>query len=455
MANNFVEILLSRKHLPSPVMCISSSNTEEVAKIICALLNAQGGWIIVGVDNNYDSIGIDNSEFENRIQREIANNISPLPLVYIQKELYKGNIVVLITVIKGSLPLYSYKNRYYVDRGGEVVVPSPDEISHLMRESFSVKSGWESIVNLHCNKDDLNSKLIEEVYRQGVSSGRLANSDAGLLPTLSELQLLTSYEVTNGAAALFSSKVGKCLPQCRARIQLMSKGKTADHFDDTVILEGNIFNIHHEAINYFQERLPRQSLFLDGRTTRIDDYIYPIDVLDEAISNALIHRDYSNSFDEVTIFIYSDKIEITNPGRLPDQLVKSKNEVLPHGSVLRNPLMAEIFYIAGQMEKTGRGMALISGRMKELGKKLPEWTTSNDRTTLTIYNKALKIAFNERIKFFLESHSKGDIFSKAEYVAFFEKKPSKITAQSDILLMLNANACLKIGNGPATKYRIS
>ena len=134
--------------------------------------------------------------------------------------------------------------------------------------------------------------------------------------------------------------------------------------------------------------------------------------------------------------------------------MKGKNEVLPHGSILRNPLMAEMFYIAGEMEKTGRGMSLISSKMRELGKKLPEWTSSNNRTTLRIFSKSGKSTLNERIEHFLGAHSKDDVFSKAEYIEFFEKKPSKITAQSDIQSMLNLGICKKIGNGPSTKYRI-
>ena len=295
---------------------------------------------------------------------------------------------------------------------------------------------------------------MDKIYHRGISSGRLAENKNGLYSTLSELQLLDSYEVKNGTVALFAENIKQFLPQCRIRIQLMSKGKTANKFDDNITLEGNIFNLLSETITYFKERLPKQSFFFEGETTRMDDYIYPIEVLDEAVSNALIHRDYSDSLDEITIFIYSDKIEITNPGRLPEKLVKGKNEILPHGSILRNPLMAEIFYIAGKMEKTGRGMSLISSRMRELGKKLPEWTCSNNRTTLIIFNKSGKLPLNERIEHFINSHSKEYVFSKTEYIAFFEKQPSKITAQNDIQSMLNIGICEKIGNGPATKYRI-
>lgn len=455
MDKSFVGMLLSQKHLPSPVKYVSQPNTEKIAKSICALLNAQGGWVVIGVDDKHNCVGIENWGIEKEIQNEITNNIFPLPLVYVQKESYKGKTVILITVIKGSLPPYSYKNKYYINNGDTVMSPSSDEISRLMRDSFAIKSSWESMANLYADKDSLNENLMKKIYHQGISSGRLAESKNGLYSILSELQLLDSYEVKNGAVALFAEDIKQYLPQCRVRIQLMSKGKTADKFDDSVTLEGNIFWLLNETITYFKERLPKQSFFLEGKTTRMDDYIYPLEVLDEAVSNALIHRDYSDSLDEVTIFIFADKIEITNSGRLPEKLVKGKTEVLPHGSILRNPLMAEMFYIAGEMEKTGRGMTLISSKMKALGKKLPEWTSSNNRTTLRIFSKSSKLTLNERIEYFLSSHSKENVFSKAEYIEFFEKRPSKITAQNDIQSMLNLGICEKIGNGPSTKYRIN
>lgn len=60
--------------------------------------------MVIGVDDKYNCVGIDNMDIEKEIQHEITNNIHPLPLVYVQKESCKGKIVILITVMKGSLP---------------------------------------------------------------------------------------------------------------------------------------------------------------------------------------------------------------------------------------------------------------------------------------------------------------------------------------------------------------
>ena len=113
MKNSFVEMLLSQKHLPFPIKCMPFFDKEKILKAICAFLNAQGGWIVLGIDNEYNVVGLENIEIESEIQKEITNYISPLPLVYLQRETYNNEEIILIT-IKGSLPPYSYKNRYYI-----------------------------------------------------------------------------------------------------------------------------------------------------------------------------------------------------------------------------------------------------------------------------------------------------------------------------------------------------
>ena len=174
----------------------------------------------------------------------------------------------------------------------------------------------------------------------------------------------------------------------------------------------------------------------------------------QEFDNALIHRDYSDRMDEVTIFIYDDKIEITNSGMLPEKIVSGKTKVFPHGSVLRNPLMAEVFYIAGQMEKTGRGMALISNRMRVLGRRSPEWVCTNGKTTLRLFSQKEHLNSNERVLAFVKGSGRGVYFTKADYINFFEKQPSKVTAQNDLSLMLRLGLCERVGQGPSTKYKL-
>lgn len=454
MEGSFVSALLAQKHLPSPVFCYADATVETVAMKVCACLNEAGGWIVVGVDAEHKATGIPSADFDSRVQAEIIGNILPLPLVYVQKEAYDGQDVVLITIPKGSLTPYTYKGRYYVLAGEEAATPSQDYLARLLRESGGSFSEWERINNLYASEEDLDEELMAKVYDKGLSLGRLSKSANGLRGLMSELQLLKATEIANGAVALFARETKGLLPQCRMRIQVMSKGKTADEYDDLYFIEGNVFDVQKKAIAYFKDRLPRVAYFFKDRTGRYNDFAYPIDVLDEAISNALIHRDYTDIADEVTVFIYADRLEITNSGALPEKLVSGKSKVLPHSSVLRNPLMAEVFYVSGEMEKTGRGMMLISSTMQEAGRKLPEWTSANGKTTLRIYSRKEELVANERVRDFVRRWHREEEFSKADYMGFFEKGVSRITALNDLQLMLKLGLCEKFGQGPSTRYKL-
>ena len=451
MEGSFVSALLSQSHLPSPVFCLAEATVESVAKKVCACLNEVGGWIVVGVDENHKRIGLLDAGFEKRMQQELINHFSPLPLVYVQTEKYDGGEVLLVTVPKGSLAPYTYKGRYYVLSENGVEVPTSDHLPLLLREAGGLRSDWERLNNLYAEEESLDSVKMEEVYKKGLSLGRLTEHTRGLRGLLTELQLLKTTEVTNGAVALFARDTKGLLPQCRLRIQLMLGGKEADQYEDLYFVEGNVFEVQKKTIAYFEERLPRVAYFFKDKTGRYSDFEYPIEVLDEAISNALIHRDYTDIADEVTVFIYADKMEITNSGALPEKLVSGKSKVLPHGSVLRNPLMAEVFYVAGEMEKTGRGMLLISNTMKEAGRKLPEWTSANGKTTLRIYRTAYERRLNGRVEAFIAMRKVGERFSKQDYMGFASEM-TEATAKKDLALMVEQKLCRKEGAGPATVY---
>lgn len=454
MDGSFVKALLSQPQLPAPVYCSADTDIIKTVMRVCAFLNGDGGWIVVGVDSGHKVTGVQGHDFEETVQAEITTRISPQPLVYVQREECDGLQVVLITVPRGSLTPYTYKGRYYVVSGDEVTVPSPDQMAQLLREPMQPSSLWERMNNLYGSEDDLDVTLMGDVYEKGLSLGRLTKSNDGLRSLLSELQLVKTTEVTNGAVALFARDTSRLLPQCRMRIQLMSRGKTADEYDDMFFLEGNVFDVQKKAIAYFKERLPRVAYFFSDKTGRYNDFEYPLDVLDEAISNALIHRDYTDVSDEVTVFVFSDRMEITNSGQMPEKMVQGKSTVLPHGSVLRNPLMAEVFYVSGEMEKTGRGLLLISNKMKEAGRKLPEWTSQNGKTTLRLYSKKETLEMNDRIRHFVSGRKKGESFTKSDYASAFDAKLSKGTIQNDLLLMVKLGLTEKVGNGPATRYYI-
>lgn len=450
--NGFIEALLSQKDESVRLRLLSEYDAEKVMRIVCAFLNNDGGWIVVGVSEDGAKTGVEVETVVADIQRNAVQRIKPLPLVYIHAEDYQNGKVVLVTVMKGGLPPYSFDSSYYTMVGDQIVKPNTDEVNLLIRRSMASSSSWEKSTCLDAEWEDLNEELMQEVVAEGLRRGRLDSRNDSPEKLLGNLQLVDNPNVKNGAMTLFGIEAVRFLPQSRMRIQVMLGGKAASQYEDTVVMEGNLLELSKRANDYFMHRLPLVSEFHREEWDRKDYTEYPQDVLDEAVTNALIHRDMSDSTGEVLVFIYADRIEVINPGTMPDNLVKKKNVVQPHVSSPRNPLMAEIFYVDGKMEKTGRGLKLIHDQMNDLRRKLPEWECMDGRTKLTIYRTPNVIRLNARITEFIATKKVGSSFSKQDYLQYWDHKISDPTAKNDLQQMVIACLCRKDGSGPTTRY---
>lgn len=92
----------------------------------------------------------------------------------------------------------------------------------------------------------------------------------------------------------------------------------------------------------------------------------------EALANALCHRDYTIPGGAVALAMYDDHLEITNPGDLhfgitPEKLTK------PHESKPWNPIIANVFYRAGIIERWGSGTLNIIDWCQENNNPPPTW----------------------------------------------------------------------------------
>ncbi len=106
---------------------------------------------------------------------------------------------------------------------------------------------------------------------------------------------------------------------------------------------------------------------------REDSYEIPLEVLREAIVNALMHRDYSLTGTQVSLEIYDDRIEISNPGGAPAN-------IYPNGlgkiSIRRNEILANLFFRIGKVEKIGSGISRMRGGMKKANLPEPEFESN-------------------------------------------------------------------------------
>jgi ATP-dependent DNA helicase RecG len=116
---------------------------------------------------------------------------------------------------------------------------------------------------------------------------------------------------------------------------------------------------------------------------------YPLRAVREAVTNAVMHRDYSATGQTVTLAMFDDRLEVYSPGGLARGM---RLEDLGTGKHLaRNPTLAETMRQLGWVERFGTGIRLIRREMQELGAAEPLFSVENGGFTATLYAKELEI----------------------------------------------------------------
>jgi ATP-dependent DNA helicase RecG len=450
--NDFIKTILKEKE-GEQMAIFSEFNFEKIGETVCAFLNTDGGRILIGLDKHSHLIHYaDLDDQFDELRKYIYENILPESLIGIRKEGFENDMVVLIEVIEGSKKPYSIDNRTYIKRGKVTMAADDNDMSNLIRSRRRDEFSWERSPVLEATIDDLDLDELKKTIELSNNIGRSSKfSVDDPLKYLSSFQLFRNNQLTNAAIVLFAKDPTYFLPQCRVRIIEFGKGKTSDRYENTIIIESNLFKSFLEIQAYFKKSLPIISEFSDSEWRRQDRLKYPSKALDEAVINAMMHRDFSDPTGEVFIGIYPDKIEVINSGELPESL-KDKDLKKSHRSIPPNPGITHIVYLCGMIEKVGRGTVLINEQFEDLKLEPPHWLSKNGATTLILHGIPKKFELNERMVKFLNHLNPDERIKSEDYMAFFGKDIRERTARLDLQKLTDGGWLIKIGDGPLTKY---
>lgn len=203
--------------------------------------------------------------------------------------------------------------------------------------------------------------------KASIRGGRIyQNADKDdLLTLLQKLDLITPENKLRAAAALlFGKRPQRYFVHSYFKIGKFGTSVADLRFQDTV--EGSVFEMVDKVIQLLKDRYLISPISYEG-IQRIEKLEYPEAALREAILNAVVHKDYTDT--TIQLRVYDDKLMLWNPGELPvdiplERLMKS------HPSRPRNKKIAQAFFRAGYIESWGRGIEKILTAFQEAG--LPE-----------------------------------------------------------------------------------
>lgn len=134
----------------------------------------------------------------------------------------------------------------------------------------------------------------------------------------------------------------------------------------------------------------KKSLALSKDTSsfkRKDVPEFPIDVIREAVINALVHRDFSIEGAKCYLEIDSDKVVVKSPGAPLPSITLEKLNTFRASSQSRNPIITYVFSLMDYMEEKGFGMRLWKSLNEQFGLPVPEYTMDDPYLTLTFPRK--------------------------------------------------------------------
>jgi ATP-dependent DNA helicase RecG len=208
--------------------------------------------------------------------------------------------------------------------------------------------------------------------------------------------------------------------------------------DRWVRIGGPIWMQVDKVIDMLMDILPRR-VFIKG-VRRVETPIIPIEILREAIVNAVVHRNYS-IFSEVFVDVSSDGVRISNPGSFPPGTTPENPIPIP-----RNPILYELMFQVGYVERQGGGIEMMRELCSEYGIKM-YYDISPYYTRLTFkapYEEFLDELERDIISLLREPKSSSELAS-----ILGRSKPTIVRK----LKSLEKRGIIKsVGRGPRTKW---
>ena len=423
----------------------SFHSNQDISKILCGLANTLGGLLLLGVDDNLNVRGVKGNIDKLQQQISSANQcVSPVPTISIEIYKIEEKSIVLVIVQKASdSAYYTFQGAIYVRVGSTTKrLEGQTHLEFLRnRQILSFDESWDNSAKI----EDLDEEKIEDYLKIRKQEDYFENHDIETFLLSNRLASKNGIlKIKNSAVLLFAKNPIKFFPQTEIKLVQFSGVEPVDIISHKLIQKGIVEAIE-ESLSFVKNNIGKKIRIIDT-ARREEEYEYPFGVIREAIVNAIAHRDYFNK-DAVQVYVFEDRIEITNPGSLPQGLPK---ELFGTISVQRNPVIYRFLRDLGYVEGLGTGIPRMKNQMRQRGLSDPEFIFTETFFRLILYNKKSKRRpinevkdLNERQKNAIEYLNKNKSIKSQTYSEINEV--SHATAVNEINEMIEFGYIKKVG----------
>lgn len=341
--------------------------TDVIKKEIVAFANSEGGTIYIGVSDDGEVVGIEDSDKSGlQVSNMVHDNIKPDLSMFVSYRTlnFDGKEVLSIDVERGTNRPYYLANKglrpegVYIRHGFSSIPASDSTIRNMIKETDG--DVYEALRSI--NQDLTFNSCENEFKNRNIDFKEQA------------LKLVSNDGLYTNLGLLLSD-------QCPYTIKAaVFEDYDQSLFKDRNEFSGSLLKQIEDVYSFIDKYNNNRSTF--DKLWRIDTRDYPEKALREALLNSIVHRDYSYSASTL-ISIYKDRLEIVSVGGLmPGYELKDIKNGL---SDTRNPNLANIFYRLKLIEAYGTGIKKIYDAY-ELSGCEPEIITTNNSFKIILPN---------------------------------------------------------------------
>lgn len=351
---------------------------------LVAFANAKGGTVYMGVEDNGEVTGCSGYDVQ-KIMESIYDRTRPALFADIEVIPYNGKDVLAITVERDGTTYATSDGRCLKRLGKNSKPYYPDEMSNkyttIQSPDFSGQILADSTV------EDINAleiyNLKEKLKIRDPKSSLPELEDMSFLRDLGLVKEDEGVDKLTIAGLLFVGKdtaINRLLPQAEV-VYLHYSANNMEEYDSRLDLKQPIISVIDRLTEKIQNANKIVNIQVGLFRLEVEDFSEK--VFQEALLNALSHRDYMN-MGAVYVKHYPDRIVIENPGAFPEG-VNEKN-IITHPSTPRNKLIAETLQRLKYVQRTGQGVDIIFREMISSGKPYPQYHAYNEAVTLAIFS---------------------------------------------------------------------
>ncbi len=340
---------------------------KEIAKEMVAFANSKGGQILFGVEDKTGGLcGLSYDQIQS-VSRDLGNaaNEQVRPTIYIDTEVVcaDGKHFLVCSISEGrNKPYKTLNGEIWVKQGADKRrITENSEILALFQDSGSYHPDAAEVSDT--SFDDLDRYAVD-AYLQKVYATDIEGFGKSAMQVLTNIHVLGRDGLPTLAGYLFFGKHPEThCPTCVVKaVSFFGCDLAGSQYRDTKEIAGSMPQLYERSISFLKANLHNVQERGASFNT-LGKLEIPEDVLEEALQNAIVHRDLLRSA-PIRIFVFDDRVELISPGALAGGL--TVDDIRKGRTYQRNPFLSTFATNALRYRGIGSGIVRILSEIPDI-----------------------------------------------------------------------------------------